>query len=142
MEKIKQFLISEQGKDILVILVVILVGMGSFQLGRLSQAANSSSGVKVLPAPEGLSPLTNLNASVISATQNLNNTTTVSKTSTTPVANTNVDTHKYFFASNRGKKYYSVGCSAGKTIKLENRVYFASKAAAEAAGYTLSSSCK
>ncbi len=132
MEKIKQFLISEQGKDILVVLVVILVGLGSFQLGRLSQAANSSSGVKVQYPPQNMQTSfevpakLNLQANVVTATEN-----TITE-----------DTHKYFFASNRGKKYYSVGCSAGKTIKLENRVYFASKALAEAAGYTLSSSCK
>ncbi|MBY0376736.1 metal-binding protein, partial [Patescibacteria group bacterium] len=46
-----------------------------------------------------------------------------------------------FFASNRGNKYYPLSCSAGKTIKQENRVFFDSASAAESAGYTLSSSC-
>ncbi|MSU44829.1 hypothetical protein EXS45_01465, partial [Candidatus Nomurabacteria bacterium] len=49
---------------------------------------------------------------------------------------------KNFFASNRGSKYYSIGCSAGKTIKQENRVYFATGEEAQKAGYELSSSCK
>ncbi len=45
MEKIKQFLESDKRKDILVVIIVILVGLGSFELGRLSK--NTSSGVKI-----------------------------------------------------------------------------------------------
>ena len=37
MEKIKRFWESEQGKDILIVIIVILVGLGSFELGRLSK---------------------------------------------------------------------------------------------------------
>jgi hypothetical protein len=46
MEKIKHFIESEKGKDIFVVLIVILVGLGSFELGRLSKE-NSSSGLKI-----------------------------------------------------------------------------------------------
>lgn len=45
MQKIKQFLESEKGKDILVIIIVILAGLASFELGRLSK--NTSSGIKI-----------------------------------------------------------------------------------------------
>ena len=45
MEKIKQFLQSEKGKDILTVLIVILVGLGSFELGRLSKE-NDSQAIK------------------------------------------------------------------------------------------------
>jgi len=128
MEKIKQFVQSEKGKDILVIIIVILVGLGSFELGRLSKDS-ASSGIKIeYPSQE---------ASVISAveTSSLLENTKISPTVLNPTA-------KNFFASNRGKKYYSVGCSGGKTIKQENRVYFATKEQAENAGYELSSSCR
>ena len=46
MEKIKQFTESDKGKDILVIVIIILVGLGSFELGRLSKNS-SSSGIKI-----------------------------------------------------------------------------------------------
>lgn len=46
MEKIKQFIESEKGKDILVIIIVILVSLGSFTLGRLSKGTEST-GVKI-----------------------------------------------------------------------------------------------
>jgi hypothetical protein len=45
-------------------------------------------------------------------------------------------------ASKIGHKYYSIGCSAGKTIKLENRIYFSTNIEAENAGFTLSSGCR
>ena len=47
-----------------------------------------------------------------------------------------------YFASKNGHKYYSAGCSAGKSIKQENRIYFSSAPEAEKAGYTSSSSCQ
>src|ERR1700686_4827220 len=105
MEKIKQFIESEKGKDVLIVLIVILVGLGSFELGRLSKGGNSS-GIKILPAQTGEYPNTNVtqSANVISATNN------VSKT----VLDTNSvsSTGKSFFASSKGNKYYSIGCTA------------------------------
>jgi hypothetical protein len=131
MEKIKGFLESNAGKDILVVLIIILVGLGSFELGRLSKAS-SSTGVKI-SFHEGLeSPAGQANA--------LNGVTSIKTVSASPNQATN--SGKNFFASSRGSKYYTVGCSAGKTIKQENRVYFTTSDAAEAAGYALSSSCK
>ena len=53
--KIKLFIESEKGKDILVALIVIMVGLGSFELGRLSEE-NDSSGIKILPAGAGEYP--------------------------------------------------------------------------------------
>ena len=46
MEKIKQFIESEKGKDVMVILIVVLVGLASFELGRLSKESNSG-GIKI-----------------------------------------------------------------------------------------------
>lgn len=131
MEKIKQFMESKQGKNILVILIVILTGLASFELGRLSKS-DSSSGIKIEYPPEM--------ANVISAA----NSPTATKATKTilPTLPLNTTTEKNFFASNRGNKYYPVGCGAGNTIKQENRIYFATSDLAEAAGYELSSSCK
>ena len=46
MEKIKQFIESDKGKDILIVLIVILVGLASFELGRLSNEG-SNQGIKI-----------------------------------------------------------------------------------------------
>ncbi len=123
---VKQFISSEKGKDILIVIIVILVGLSSFELGRLSKK-ESNAGIKIEYSNQAM----NQESNVISAVQNIQKQT----------KNTNVTT-KTFFASNRGSKYYSIGCSGGKTIKQENRIYFATREEAEKAGYELSSSCR
>ncbi len=125
MEKIKAFIESEKGKDILTVIIVILVGLGSFELGRLSKGGDSS-GIKI----EYTGQVENQPANAISALNSANK------------ENTQNYMGKNFFASNRGTKYYSIGCSAGKTIKQENRIYFATGEDAQKAGYELSSSCR
>jgi hypothetical protein len=126
MEKIKLFWESDKGKDILVIIIIVLVGLGSFELGRLSKE-NTNPGIKV--------EYDSQEASVIN-TEPINENPSIAQKSQTST------TSKNFFASKTGSKYYSVSCSGGKTIKEENRVYFDTAEEAEKAGYELSSSCK
>lgn len=135
MQKIKSFIESDEGKNILTVVILILVGLSSFGLGRLSKL-NESGGLKIqYPVP--------LEANVISSPSTPS---TLPKPSTkapaAPPKATQSVTAKTFFASSRGNKYYSIGCSGGKTIKQENRVYFATKEEAENAGYELSASCR
>ncbi|MES2315367.1 MAG: hypothetical protein V4486_01375 [Patescibacteria group bacterium] len=131
MQKIKQFLGSETGKDVLVILIVILVGLGSFELGRLSKGADSG-GLKV-EYPGGQDNIRQAQKEAPGTVLGLE----TSKATTSPNSS-----GKAFFASSRGSKYYPLGCAGGKSIKQENRVYFASAEAAQTAGYQLSSTCK
>lgn len=133
MEKIKLFLENDTGKDIMVVIIVILVGLGSFELGRLSKE-NDTGGIKISSIQEkGNYTLeyANQGANAVSSVKSANTTNSIIKD----------NSGKNFFASNRGSKYYSLGCSAGKTIKQENRIYFTTGEEAERAGYTLSSSC-
>ncbi len=126
--KIKSLAATENGRDILVIGVVILACTGSFFLGRMSKSDAKDDQVKIVGAiqnfPSG-------NASQESS-QIQNGTTGSSQTS---------DSGAYV-ASKNGTKYYPVGCSGAKRIKPENTVYFDTPSAAEAAGYALSSVCK
>ena len=136
MEKIKQFfnqiMQSEKGKDILIVIIVILVGLGSFELGRLSKE-NSSSGLKIeYPSQE---QSIDQAGNAISATENTKTPSII------PTIQNSNSAGKTFFASSRGSKYYTTSCSAGKTIKQENRIYFTTGEEAQQAGYTLSSSC-
>ena len=115
---------SEQGKDILIVLIVILVGVGSFELGRLSKSGQSG-GIKI----EYSGDVPKLDANVVSA---------VGNPPERPVSSGRAG----FFASSRGKKYYPVGCTAGASLKEENKIWFDTREVAEAAGYELSSSCQ
>ncbi len=140
MQKIKQFIESDRGKDIFVVMIVLLVGLSSFGLGRLSKDTTNQ-GVQV----EYLNLNDSNQGNVLSAFTKEANTNSISsgtQVNSNKLPSVSNSVGKSFFASNRGQKYYSIGCSAGKTIKQENRVYFATKAEAEKAGYELSSSCR
>ncbi|MFA5937141.1 MAG: Ada metal-binding domain-containing protein [Candidatus Paceibacterota bacterium] len=129
---IKNCIESDKGKDILVVIIIILVGLGSFELGRLSKnSPNNKAGIKI----EYTDQEANAVSSLIENTPNLSVDSNI-------LQNTQKLASGNFFASSRGSKYYSISCSAGKTIKQENRIYFASSGEAEKAGYALSSSCK
>lgn len=136
MRKIKHFIESKQGKDIIIVLIIVLVGLASFELGRLSKNAEEK-GIKIQYQGQ--------DAAVINATPFLskneagegNLPNTAQSTSNSPKASSGA-----FFASSRGSKYYPTNCSAGKSIKVENRIYFDTRESAEKAGYTLSSSCR
>lgn len=132
MEKIKLFIESDKGKDILIILIVILVGVASFELGRLSKE-DSSNGLKI--------DYKGLNASVLDSFSS-NTSNSYIKSDLNEKSSKIGQNQGNYFASKKGKKYYSVGCSAGKTIKIENRIYFSSAEIAEQNGYTLSTSCR
>ncbi|OGI74457.1 hypothetical protein A3D42_01200 [Candidatus Nomurabacteria bacterium RIFCSPHIGHO2_02_FULL_41_18] len=120
MEKIKQFLDSPVSKDILTVIIVILVGLISFGLGRLSKQ----------PKNEGLK------------IEYKGETADITANVSRPVLDTGKIATRAFFASNKGSKYYPVGCSAGKNLKEENRIYFNTRESAEIAGYELSTSCR
>jgi len=128
MEKIKQFIQGEKGKDILTVLIVILVGLGSFMLGRLSKGNVPQD----TQAPYANQDNGNQDANVVSASN-------VIQQGESPTSGSS--SNEPFFGSSKGKKYYTTNCSAGKTIKQENKIYFATEVAAQKAGYTLSSSC-
>ena len=142
MEKIKltinNWIESEKGKDVLIVAIIILTGLGAFELGRLSKE-NANSGIKILSTP---SQTANQSANAISATNNKSNTAFGANIQIPKKSQNSDSVKKIFFASNRGSKYYPLGCSAGKTIKQENRIYFGSREEAEKAGYELSSSCR
>ncbi len=130
--KIKSFLESDKGKDILVVLIVVLVGLSSFGLGRLSKS-NDNAGIRIKYSDKVI----NQEANIISSAK-YSNILQNDKISTEKKLDS---VRKNFFASNRGSKYYPLGCSAGKSIKQENRIYFDTSEKAEVAGYELSQSC-
>lgn len=137
MEKIKYFIKSEKGKDILIIIIIILVGLSSFELGRLSKENSSNNnGIKIkYPANY------EVNDSNIPLEANLGQINSTNKPKTAETNQIKTQATGNYFASKRGKKYYPVGCSAGNTIKQENKIYFSTSAEAEKAGYELSGSC-
>ncbi len=106
-------------------LIIILVGVGAFGLGRLS-AGQPHTALRVLyPGVPEAEPLANT-AAVAGAAK---------AQAPAPAA------QGPYVASKNGTKYYLPSCSGAKRIKEENKVYFASKALAVAAGYEPALNC-
>jgi len=126
--KIKEFLNSDKGKDLFIILIVILVAFGSFGLGRLSKVEEGKEPIEII-YPEDQTAPSSLEASVFEAT-------TASESSSTILAT------KSFVASKNGTKYHFSWCSGAKQIKEENKIWFNSREEAEKAGYTKAANCK
>jgi len=97
---------------ILCLFIVILVGISSFGLGRLSVNSNLEK----------------------------NSNTTILNRKNQPSFQANTQKREYL-ASKNGKLYYSIKCSKNNKIMTKNKIWFATQIEAETAGYRLSLSC-
>ena len=108
-------------------LVIILVGASSFGLGRLSVMENK-------PFLD-LVPINQTATAVISEKERV----MLDPATTTAQAET---TNSRYVGSKNSDKYHLPWCSGAQRIAEANKVYFATKADAEAAGYTPAANCK
>jgi hypothetical protein len=114
-------------------LVILLVGLLGFGVGKLSQSSTRPP-VKIEYDPNIISAMsgTKDSASVINATQ---------ATTSIPIpANTTTEAQSgSVYASSKGTKYYYPNCKSA--VSAANKVTFTSASLAEKAGYTLASGC-
>ncbi len=111
--KIKKF-IKLYEKDAILVLIIALVALISFGLGRLSKIR------------ENKMPVTIENLSANAAKTGFQEETRPQE----------------FVASKNGAKYHYPWCPGAQQIKEENKIRFSSKEEAEKAGYTPASNCK
>jgi hypothetical protein len=116
-------------KDIFTMLLVILVGVASFGLGRLS-VTDGKGTVEVLPPLSTPSEALGAQQTSVPTTSALS----ASVGSATTAAGK-------FVASKSGTKYHYPWCSGAKRIKDENKVWFNTVEEARAAGYTPAANC-
>lgn len=107
----------------LVASTVVLASLGSFGLGHLSGRAVGEKGEIQI-----------LERQVVEAT--LGTVSSAEVPSAVPVASGG-----QYVASKTGKSYHLPWCSGAKLIKEENKIWFATKEAAEAKGYTPAGNC-
>jgi len=110
-------------------LLVILVGVASFGLGRLS-VTDGKGTVEVLPPLSTPSEALGAQQTSVPTTSALS----ASVGSATTAAGK-------FVASKSGTKYHYPWCSGAKRIKDENKVWFNTVEEARAAGYTPAANC-
>ena len=120
---------QERHHDLLVAVVVFLVGLLSFGLGRLSAAWPEGGAIAIEPAetdPNGQPPTRRLSDTASPAAE------TAAIIDATAGA---------FVASKSGSAYHLPGCPGAKQIKPENRVWFQTRADAERVGYRPAANC-
>ena len=111
-------------------LIVILVGLLGFGMGRLTgEGQGSAIKIEYDPALAAL-----MNGTLPTSTQTASAIESI-KPRPIPTGGTVI-------ASKNGTKYHFSHCPGAKQIKEENRITFTSARDAEASGYTLAGNCK
>lgn len=123
----KEFHLSRD--ELILAATVFLVAIGSFALGRLSIIIRPTQPVVIR------NPV--YHASVDTSTTGLTH-------GAPSVATSSVDAHSAgaVVASKTGTKYHLPWCAGAQKIREENKIWFATRADAEIAGYTPATNCK
>jgi hypothetical protein len=107
--------IKSVGEDLYIYLIIILIGLLGYGLGRLSKIEESRVPITI---KSSASLVLSKDDKVISETQS-----------------------GQFVASRNGKAYYAPWCAGVSRIKPENKIWFKNSAEAEGAGYKKASGC-
>ena len=143
-EKIKN--IPDIAKNTFVFLIVLLVGFGSFTLGRISAFEDSRiNAIRVttssaLAGVGAVDPLAQKTAETSSSSGRMESQQTQNLSQMKPMIS--LVTQGKYLGSKNGSVYHLPTCPGAKRIKDENKVWFASKAEAEARGYKPAVNCK
>jgi Metal binding domain of Ada len=123
--------------DMSLTFLIVAVAVCSFFLGRASYSPQiTPSQVISTETPHGASVIQTREAESIEGERQF------SKTSETSQTNSGAASEGGYVASKSGEKYHLPWCSGAKRIKEENKIWFKTKAEAEAAGYEPASNCK
>jgi len=125
---IKGFLVSLGRGDLFLVLLIVLVGFGSFGLGRLSKLSSERGNVVVSDISTA--------ASTAVAAPGQGIVVTPQETTTQPTTQGN------FVGSVNSDKYHYPWCPGALRIKDENKRWFATRQEAEKTGYTPAQNCK
>ncbi len=125
---------KDNDKELYLAAIIILTAVISFGLGRLSKIREEKTPITIENAeireskPLSTSNVDSANGAGMVLEHN---------SSTIPAASS-----KIFVASKNGKKYYYAWCESANAIKEQNRVWFATQAEAEKAGYQPAANCR
>ena len=125
-DRIKAFL---EDDAIFYTLLLLLIGTTSFGLGRWSMAEN-------MPT-EGVSSI-----QMVQNKASVRENVTSADESAAKSEGDSTALQGAYVASKKGTKYHSPWCPGAKQMKEDNKIWFATKAEAEAAGYSPAANCK
>jgi hypothetical protein len=123
LEKIKALTLKVGFEGFIMILIIILVGLAGFGLGRLGTAGE-------------------IHPVIIQTGENSSSPTPISNSASQTLAGAENSTSGNIVASKNGTKYYFSWCSGVGRIQDQNKVYFSTEQEAIDAGYSKASGCE
>src|SRR3989344_4155427 len=126
--KCKSFAHILERRDIFIALLIIFVSFASFGLGRLSALQEKKTPIRIEQTAAAM-----MSGDVADIGAAVSEKQTQEKT---------LSSSGNFVGSKNGTTYHFPWCSGATRIKDENKVWFATKEAAEAAGYHPAGNCK
>lgn len=127
---------------VLTILIVVLASTGSFGLGYLSGKESGGEGVVIQEPFVSEANKGQATGEVAGNTFVSLPVTSVKKSAPKTIEPQTVTSGGQYVASKNGTKYHFPWCPGAKAMNEENKIYFNSKEAAEAAGFTPAANCK
>ena len=115
--------------------IIFLVALLAFGLGRLSVIYTGDGGFKIEYPQQSAAAVLSQNAQPGTQNAGANESDVTSSMLQVPSSGG-------YVASKTGSKYHLPWCAGAQSIKEENKIYFATKAEAEARGYTPAANCK
>ncbi len=119
-----KFLQSNVARDVYIVLIIVLLAVGSFGLGRLSKGQSGADDSVQIIYPSASSQEATALYGI------------------TEQEDREEAGGSMLVASKNGTKYHFEWCPGAKQMKEENKIYFSSKEKAEQAGYSKAANCK
>ena len=141
-EKIKQHTLQSPDlpKDVFILTVIGLVGIGAFLLGKISaDEKERRAELRIVQSSPIVPPESGVGILDAGSTSTTETTPALQKSGITPAP---APVHGMYVGAISGTAYYLPWCGGVKRIKEENKVWFASKKEAEAKGYRPAANCK
>jgi len=132
-ENIKSYL---QNDRLFIAALLVTVGVVSFWLGHQSVPPITSQNAGVVVELGAFAPVGAMDTAVVPDSAHL-----PAVLPTAAVAGVTSRMDGDYIASKSGTRYHHISCPGAKQIKEENKLFFATPAEAEAAGYTRAANC-
>ncbi|MEI7480279.1 MAG: hypothetical protein WCJ59_01505 [bacterium] len=130
--KTTSFIESDLWKDIAIVAILVLVGLASYGLGRISIYEDKKPKVEV---KDIICPISGQNVSISGSFIKGVKTSVSENTQNTQLGTTTI------IASKNGTKYHYSWCPGAKQISEANKIWFNTIDEARTAGYTPASNC-
>ena len=134
--------VKSNNNELYLAAIIILTAAISFGLGRLSKIREEKTPITIENVKENAETNESTPLSTSNVDSGANGAGIMLQHNSSTISSAPSSSLKIFVASRNGKKYYYAWCESANVIKEQNRVWFATQAEAEKAGYQPAANCK